>query len=205
MAPAQGADFAYITNQISNTVSVIDTATQTVVATVPVGESPDGVAVNLAGTRAYVANQDSDTVSVIDTATLAVIATVPVGEGPAALGQFVAPAQPPPNLTLSLTGCLACRAGDRLTVQVRVLNPGTTGTPAEVKIGVRLPSGAPANLLGKHLEVLLPAGMDTSVTVFDIILPAGLPPGTYTFEGALLEPELGVTLSRSARFFEVVP
>jgi hypothetical protein len=85
------------------------------------------------------------------------------------------------------------------------VNPSATVTPMEVKIGVRLPNGAPANLLGKHLEVPLPAGMDATVTVFDSILPAGLPPGAWTFEAALLEPELGVTLSRSAHFFEVVP
>ena len=37
-------------------VSVIDTATNTVVATVPVGSAPFGVAVNPAGTFAYVTN-----------------------------------------------------------------------------------------------------------------------------------------------------
>jgi YVTN family beta-propeller protein len=35
--PAEAAPFAYVANFIGNTVSVIDTATNTVVATVPVG------------------------------------------------------------------------------------------------------------------------------------------------------------------------
>ena len=39
-SPAEGAPFAYVTNHDSRTVSVIDTATNTVVATVPVGISP---------------------------------------------------------------------------------------------------------------------------------------------------------------------
>ena len=74
--------FAYITNQGSNNVSVIDTATNTVVATVAVGNQPFGVAVNSAGTRAYVTNQSSNNVSVIDTAGNTVVATVAVGTNP---------------------------------------------------------------------------------------------------------------------------
>ncbi len=40
--PSNTVPFAYITNQDSNNVSVIDTATNTVTATVPVGHSPEG-------------------------------------------------------------------------------------------------------------------------------------------------------------------
>ena len=40
-----------MTNAFSDTVSVIDTATNTVVATIGVGNAPLGVAVNCAGTR----------------------------------------------------------------------------------------------------------------------------------------------------------
>ena len=49
---AEAAPFAYIANQNSNNVSVIDTATDTVVATVAGFSSPNGVAINPAGTRA---------------------------------------------------------------------------------------------------------------------------------------------------------
>ena len=48
---AQAQPFAYITNQVSDNVSVINTATNTVVATVAVGFTPRGVAVNPAGTH----------------------------------------------------------------------------------------------------------------------------------------------------------
>jgi len=61
---------------------VIDTATNTVVATVPVGVNPYGVAIAPDGKRAYVANANSNTVSVIDTATNTVVATVLPGTGP---------------------------------------------------------------------------------------------------------------------------
>ncbi|NJN66557.1 MAG: hypothetical protein HC884_07500, partial [Chloroflexaceae bacterium] len=51
--------FAYVANFADDTVSVIDTSTNTVVATVAVGNTPVGVAVNPAGTRVYVTNHMS--------------------------------------------------------------------------------------------------------------------------------------------------
>ena len=75
-APAQAEPFAYITHLSSNNVLVIDTATNTVTATVPVGNVQNAVAVNPAGTRVYVTNINDSTVSVIDTASNAVITTV---------------------------------------------------------------------------------------------------------------------------------
>ena len=64
---------------ILGTVSVIDTATNNVTATVPVGTGPFGVAINPDGKEAYVANIYSNTTSVINTTNNTVIATVPVG------------------------------------------------------------------------------------------------------------------------------
>ncbi len=62
---------------------MIDTASNTVVATVTVGIGPNGVAITPAGAFAYVANNISNNVSVIDTASNTVVATVPVGTNPA--------------------------------------------------------------------------------------------------------------------------
>src|SRR5438132_10937193 len=44
-ATAQAQTRAYVTNAADSTVSVIDTATNTVVATIPVGQTPFGVAI----------------------------------------------------------------------------------------------------------------------------------------------------------------
>jgi len=68
--------FAYVVNQGSDNVSVIATATNTVVATVGVGSLPLAVAITPDGAFAYVTNQNSNTVSVIATATNTVAATV---------------------------------------------------------------------------------------------------------------------------------
>ncbi len=92
VAKAQGTGtFAYIANRGGNTVSVIDTSTNSVVDTVTVGGNPRGVAVNPAGTRVYVANDSSGTVSVIDSSTNNVVDTVTVGSNPFSLGQFIGP------------------------------------------------------------------------------------------------------------------
>ena len=78
--PAEAAPFAYVANGGSNTVSVIDTATKTVVATVGVGMGPIGIAVTPDGTHVYVANASSN-VSVIATATNTVVGGSPRGTG----------------------------------------------------------------------------------------------------------------------------
>jgi len=91
--------FAYVTNTgiicdlcpVSQppSVSVIDTASYKVVATIPVGLYPAGVAISPNGAFAYVANFNSNSVSVIDTATNTVTATVTVGTNP--LGVAITP------------------------------------------------------------------------------------------------------------------
>jgi len=72
----------YVANQGSDSVSLISTATNRVVATYRVGDGPSAVAVNGAGTRVYVTNRGDGTVSVINTVTNQVVASVPVGSGP---------------------------------------------------------------------------------------------------------------------------
>src|SRR5271167_883174 len=64
-AQAVAQQFVYITNSGSSTVSVIDAASNTVVATVTVGSGPTGVAITPDGTQAYVTNQNENSVSVI--------------------------------------------------------------------------------------------------------------------------------------------
>jgi YVTN family beta-propeller protein len=74
--------FAYVTNQISNSVTVIDTPTNTVVTTIALTgcdgscSTPAGLAVTPDGSRVYVANEGNGTVSVISTSTNTVSATI---------------------------------------------------------------------------------------------------------------------------------
>ncbi|MBI1747662.1 MAG: hypothetical protein HYR55_13910 [Acidobacteria bacterium] len=61
-APAFAQFRVYVANSESNNVSVIDTATNRVIATVDVGSFPDGAAASPDGTRVYVSNMISNNV-----------------------------------------------------------------------------------------------------------------------------------------------
>ncbi|WP_407567110.1 IPT/TIG domain-containing protein [Polymorphospora sp. A560] len=69
----------FVTNSGYNYVSVIDTTTNTGVATIAVGGQPSDVVFGLDGAYAYVANDSGSSVSVIDTATRTVVATIGTG------------------------------------------------------------------------------------------------------------------------------
>jgi YVTN family beta-propeller protein len=74
--------FLYVPNEGDNTVSVVDTINNTVVATIPIGGSaPNAAAVSPDGAFVYVASGNG-IVSVINTASNLVAKTIPVGDSP---------------------------------------------------------------------------------------------------------------------------
>jgi YVTN family beta-propeller protein len=75
---------AYVTNssETFGSVSVVDTASNTVTATIMIGPNAQGVALAPDGRRAYAASFGSDSAWVIDTATNTVITTVAVESAP---------------------------------------------------------------------------------------------------------------------------
>ena len=77
------APFAYITNIVGNSVSVIDTADNTVVTTIPVAGNPYGVATSSDGKRVYIGNYGTGKLSTIDAVNNTIIGSaVPVGTRP---------------------------------------------------------------------------------------------------------------------------
>jgi YVTN family beta-propeller protein len=68
----------YIANYGDNTISVINTATNTVTATIPVCKEPAGLSVSPDGSKVYVAYYGCDTVNVINAVTDTISATIPV-------------------------------------------------------------------------------------------------------------------------------
>jgi large repetitive protein len=94
LAPATArAQNVYITNSGSDTVSVIATATNTVVGSpITVGDRPGGAAMTRSqeGSEVYVTNQGSGTVSVIATATDTVVGP-PITVGSRPYGMAVTP------------------------------------------------------------------------------------------------------------------
>src|SRR6266480_3335544 len=80
-APA-AAVTAYVSNEKSNTVSVIDTDNWAVTKTIKVGQRPRGIEFTRDGKFVLVAVGDDDTIQVIDAATQQVVDTLPSGPDP---------------------------------------------------------------------------------------------------------------------------
>jgi YVTN family beta-propeller protein len=143
----QQIGMAYVTNTNNasfvpyspntNSVSVISLGSNAVVATVPVGNHPSGVAVNPALNRVYAVNSVSSTVSVIDAAINTVLQTIPVGSSPA--GAAANPA----------TGLVYVANGNANSISVigkanaaPVLGPITTSPAGPVAVGATLTASA---------------------------------------------------------------
>lgn len=65
-----------------DSVDVIDTATNTIIDAIAVGDAPGGIDLHSDGRRAYVTSSTGDGVSIIDLAAGSVSQTVPVGDNP---------------------------------------------------------------------------------------------------------------------------
>jgi len=76
---AEARPLVYVTNSLSNTVSVIDVGRGQRVTEIPVGKEPFGLAFSPDGRRAYVANAQSREVSVIEASQHRLLRNIPVG------------------------------------------------------------------------------------------------------------------------------
>jgi YVTN family beta-propeller protein len=178
--PAHATPFAYITNSHSNDVSVIDTATNTVVATVPVGGNPYGVAVDPDGTRVYTVNIGGEpgvctsqpgSVSVIDTATNTVVATVTVGLLP-----VTAAVHPDGTRVYVANAC---------SDTVSVIDTASNIVMAIIPVG-RAPEGVSVNPTGTRVYVPNAGSNDVSVidTATNTVV-ATVPVGIHPVSGAV--------------------
>jgi len=76
------AGHAYVANLNSNTVSVVNLATNLTMATLVVGAQPDAVTVSPDGSKVFVVSDGAGTVSVINTSNNTVTGTIPAGSSP---------------------------------------------------------------------------------------------------------------------------
>ena len=65
-AAAAAAPFAYVPNEGSASISVIDTATDRVTATLKLAQKPRGIAVSLDGSRLFISDQTANALITID-------------------------------------------------------------------------------------------------------------------------------------------
>jgi YVTN family beta-propeller protein len=100
VSPASAATFkrlAYIVNSGANTISVINTATNTVAATIAGFHRPVGAAVTPDRTRAYVTNSGNFTGTTVSVINVFDPGTVTVGVGAGLAGMAIADIPEPPN------------------------------------------------------------------------------------------------------------
>lgn len=178
----------YVGNFFSRSVSVIDTATNTVSATVPVSD-PAGIAVSPDGAHVYVSNYNGRSVSVIDAATNTVVAIVPVGQQP--MGIAVAPDGG------------SVYVGNRLGNSVSVLDTATNIVIATIGVGAGTnavladPDGTrvyATNSFSNNMSVIDTATLTVAATVPTGSRPYGLAIGKVVLPAVTaLAPDHGPT------------
>lgn len=180
---------AYVANQNNSTVSVIDTVSNTITATIPVGSVPDSLALTPDGAFLYVSNGGSSTVSVVDTSTNTVVATVPVGNTPF-------------SIAMTPSGAFAYVANLRGN-SVSVIDTSTNTVMATIPVG-RTPEGVAITPDGAFAYVTNNSDnnvsvIDTSANTVIATVPAGRlpgpvavsPDGTAAYVGVFVSPGVG--------------
>src|SRR5882724_11258856 len=84
-ATVAAAPFAYVPNEGSASISVIDTATDRVTVTLKLAQKPRGIAVSLDGSRLFISDQAANALITIDFGKREVVATTPLGNSPEAI------------------------------------------------------------------------------------------------------------------------
>ncbi len=177
--PAPAFRYAYITNQGSETVSVVDLEAWKVVADIKVSGRPAGIGLSPDHARAYVTTPESRDVVVIDTKSRTIERRLPIGGGPLGIAVM-------PNGQLLVA--------DWYATHVAILDPETGRTTAKLPTGAS-PSGIAVSLDGQiivsadrdsnQISISRSSGADgVSAPVTDIV-----PVGTRPF---------GVTLNTAA-------
>jgi YVTN family beta-propeller protein len=113
----------YVSNEDSNSISVIDSSSNAVINTIDVGPRPQGFAFNPANNDMYLAHEVSNTVSVIDTNTNTVVGTIQVGSDPFAV------TFDPSNNHMYIT--------NRVSSTVSVIDTNTNTVVATIQVGPR--------------------------------------------------------------------
>ncbi len=195
--------YAYVPNYTGNSVTVLDTATNTIATSIPVGINPGGVAVNGSGSFAYIANRGSNTVSVIDTATNTVVSTVAVGSAPA-------------GIAVSADG-LKAYVANYSSNNVSVLDTTTNTVVATIAVGSRpqgiasTPSGDHvfvANLFSDNVSVIDTASDTVTATVAVGDGPVGVdvdPSGTSVYVGNSLGNTVSVIATSGNIVTDTIP
>ncbi len=112
-APSIAAPFAYVPNEKSGTITVIDTETDTVVAEVKAGDKPRGLAASKDGKTLYISDQPNNVLVKVDIEQRIAAGTVELGESPEGVsispdGKWVAAASEISNSVNFVSNIFTC-------------------------------------------------------------------------------------------------
>jgi YVTN family beta-propeller protein len=150
----QPAPLLYKTGANTNTVVVLDPSSTTVVATIPVGTHPRGLAGTPDGKQVWVANMNSSSISVIDASSLKVTATIPL------------PASQPYGIDITPDGTTAYVASGTTPGAVYAVDVARQTVTSTISVGGRpfklavSPDGA---------QVYVTNNADGTVSVIDVL------------------------------------
>jgi YVTN family beta-propeller protein/VCBS repeat-containing protein len=162
---------AYVTNVMDNSVSVIDTNTNTVVTTITsVGNQPQSAAVTPNGTRLYVTNTLDNSVTVINTGTNAVTNTISLSNRP--LGIAITPDGTRAYVTLNAAKVAVIDTTTNTVISTIPVGTGPNGvaiSPDGTRVYV-------SNGFGDTVSVINTANNSVTATI-----PVGAAPGVIMF------------------------
>ncbi|WP_246559166.1 YncE family protein [Citrifermentans pelophilum] len=122
----------YVSNQNSNTISVIDTLDNSITS-IPLAIQPGALAVNAAGTRLFVANPADDSVSIINAVNKSLISTVTMSTSCQPQGVAIGPVDGSGNYN----AFISCYG----TAKMAVINANDTGSYVKNATEALVPSG----------------------------------------------------------------
>ena len=126
--PASAAPFAYVSNELSGTISVIDTAGDKQDGVLQEGGKPRGAALNRDGSILYVSDEAANAFVMIDTRSRSIVGNIPIGESPE-------------GVSIAHDGKLIAVASELLNAVVLV-DPATMKKVAEIKTSGKNPEHA---------------------------------------------------------------
>lgn len=170
---AEALPYAYVTNSQDDNISVIDTATDNVITSIPVGRIPWGVAINPTGTRVYITIMGEDNVTVIDGTTNTAIGNIPVGSTPWAVA-------------INPTGTRVY-VGNYGSNSVSVIDTSTDTVVDNIPVGTN-PQGLAVNPAGTRLYVANSHSDDVSVIDLSTNTVIGTIPVFTQPEGIVVNP-----------------
>lgn len=172
-APSLSASQAYITSRTANVVEIVDTGSNTIVATLPTGTQPVGVGARPDGREVWIANAGSNNITVIRPWTRTVVATFSVCAQPFAVAFL-------PDSTRAYVSCQGANTVAVVDVATRSV---TTTLPT-----MQQPTHLAVNRTGTRL-VVGSEGIDGSYRVFDTATNAAIVShwGPYPVRGIAID------------------